>query len=95
MKAAKVKFGIKKVTFHNYTISREVTEPKETNLCPIRNMREPKDITQVRAFLGCNHYINNYMESSPNPHTTSLGKESPDPHRGSKDLIIMTLPFKN
>jgi hypothetical protein len=32
IKAEKVKFGVKKVTFHNYTISSEGVQPKEANL---------------------------------------------------------------
>jgi hypothetical protein len=68
IKAAKVKFGVRKVTFHNYTISSEGVEPKEATLCRIRNFKEPKDISQVRAFLGCcqqlKHYIKDYGDNS-------------------------------
>ncbi len=32
IKAGKVKFGVTKVVFHNYTISNLGTEPKEANL---------------------------------------------------------------
>ena len=46
VKASKVKFGVRKIIFHNYTISAEGTEPKEANLCPIRNMGTPRDIHQ-------------------------------------------------
>ena len=31
IKASKVKFGVREVTFHNYTISAEGTKPKEAN----------------------------------------------------------------
>jgi hypothetical protein len=37
VKASKTKFGVEKVTFHNYTIIKEGTQPKDANLCPIRN----------------------------------------------------------
>ena len=47
VKAPKVKFGVEKVTFHNYTITKEGTKPKEANLCPIRNMEDLKDVHQV------------------------------------------------
>jgi hypothetical protein len=53
VKAAKVKFGVREITFHNYTISQHGMKPKEANLCPIRNMGTLKDIHQVKAFLGC------------------------------------------
>ncbi len=53
VKAAKVKFGVKELTFHNYTISRDGMKPKDANLCPIRNMGIPRDVHQVKAFLGC------------------------------------------
>jgi hypothetical protein len=51
-----------KITFHNYTISAEGTEPKEANLCPIRNMETPRDIHQVRAFLGCCQQLSGYVD---------------------------------
>ncbi len=35
VKASKTKFGVEKVTFHNYTITKEGTQPKDANLCPI------------------------------------------------------------
>jgi hypothetical protein len=41
IKATKVKFGVRKVTFHNYTTSSDGVEPKEPNLCGIRNMLDP------------------------------------------------------
>jgi hypothetical protein len=53
VKASKTKFGMDRITFHNYTISREGTQPKDANLCPIRNMSSLSDVSQVRAFLGC------------------------------------------
>jgi hypothetical protein len=62
VKAAKVKFGISKITFHNYTITAQGTEPKEANLCPIRNMGIPTDVHQVKAFLGCCQQMSSYVE---------------------------------
>ena len=53
VKASKTKFGVEKVTFHNYTITKEGTQPKDANLCPIRNMEYLGDVSQVRAFPGC------------------------------------------
>ena len=62
VKAAKVKFGVSEVTFHNYTISAEGTKPKEENLNPIRNMTQPRDVSQLRAFLGCCQQLSNYVK---------------------------------
>jgi hypothetical protein len=66
IKAAKVKLGVRKVTFHNDTISSEGVKPKEANLCGIRNMKEPKDIHQVRAFLGCCQQLKNFIKDYGN-----------------------------
>ena len=62
VKASKVKFGVRKITFHNYTITAEGTEPKEANLCPIRNATIPTDVHQVKAFLGCCQQMAQYVE---------------------------------
>ncbi len=53
---------VPKVVFHNYTISKQGTEPKEANLCSFANMREPKDMHQLRAFLGCCQQLNQYIK---------------------------------
>jgi hypothetical protein len=62
VKASKVKFGVREVTFHNYTITAEGTKPKEANLCPIRNLGIPVDVHQVKAFLGCCQQMSQYVE---------------------------------
>ncbi len=63
VKAAKVKFGVREITFHNYTISQHGMKPKEANLCPIRrNMGTLKDIHQVKAFLGCCQQMAGYVK---------------------------------
>jgi hypothetical protein len=62
VKAAKLKFGVPEITFHNYTISQFRMKPKEANLCPIRNMVNPKDIHQVKAFLGCCQQMAGYVK---------------------------------
>jgi hypothetical protein len=59
VKAAKVKFGVREITFHNYTISQHGMKPKEANLCPIRNMGTLKDIHQVKnkmEYYQIKHY---------------------------------------
>jgi hypothetical protein len=53
VKASKTKFGMDRITFHNYTITCKGTQPKDANLCSIRNMSSLSDVSQVRAFLGC------------------------------------------
>jgi hypothetical protein len=47
---------VEKVTFHNYSTTKEGTEPKEASLCPActRNVGDLKDAHQVKAFSeGC------------------------------------------
>jgi hypothetical protein len=53
---------VEKVTFHNYSITREGTQPKNANLCPIRNMTSLSDVSQVRAFLGCCQQMSQYIK---------------------------------
>ena len=53
---------MEKVTFHNYTITCEGTQPKDANLCPIRNMISLSDVSQVRAFLGCCQQMSQYIK---------------------------------
>jgi hypothetical protein len=62
VKASKTKFGMDRITFHNYTISCEGTRPKDANLCPIRNMSSLSDVSQVRAFLGCCQQMSQYIK---------------------------------
>ena len=62
VKAAKIKFGVREVTFHNYTISEHGMKPKDANLCSIRNLGIPTDVTQVRAFLGCAQQMAGYCK---------------------------------
>jgi hypothetical protein len=57
-----VKFGVREIIFHNYTISQHGMKPKEANLCPIRNMGTLKDIHQVKAFLGCCQQMAGYVK---------------------------------
>ncbi len=62
VKASKTKFGVKKITFLNYTITCEGTQPKDANLCPIRNMVSLSDVSQVRAFLECCQQMLQYIK---------------------------------
>ena len=60
VKASKLIFGVSEISFHNYTISKEQTRPKDENLCPIRNMSTPRSVTELKAFLGCTQQMSQY-----------------------------------
>ncbi len=62
IKPALVKFGVKKIAFHNYTITAEGITPKDVNLCTIRNLKIPSDVSMVRAFLGCSQLMSGYCK---------------------------------
>ncbi len=84
VKAAKLKFGVKEVVFHNYTISKEGTAPKAVNICAFANMAEPKDMHQVRDFLGCCQQLNQYIKdygiiAKPLHNITKKGAKGPPP----------------
>jgi hypothetical protein len=61
VKASKVQFGVEKITFHNYTINGLITKPKQANLCPIRNFGIPRDVHQIKAFMGMCQQLNSYV----------------------------------
>ena len=93
VKASKTKFGVEKVTFHNYTITREGTQPKDANLCPIRNMTSLTDVSQVRAFLGCcqqmSQYIKGYgITASPLHGLTKKARAFPKPWIKGEDYDL-------
>ena len=93
IKAAKVKFGVRSITFHNYIISEHGTEPKEANLCTIRNLKSLKDIHQIRAFLGCcqqlSHYIKDYgIIAKPLHNITKKGAKCPPPWIEGSDYDV-------
>ena len=84
VKASKVKFGISKITFHNYTITASGTEPKEANLFPIKNMKIHTDVHQVKAYLRCCQQLSQYVEkyvhiAGPLHHFTRKGVVFPKP----------------
>ena len=60
VKASKLIFGVREISFHNYTISKNQTRPKDENLCPIRNMSTPRSVTELKAFLGCTQQMSQY-----------------------------------
>jgi hypothetical protein len=58
VKASKVEFGVKEITFHNYRViggegpMANTTTPKDKTLDPIRYCVIPQTVTQLKAFLG-------------------------------------------
>ena len=62
VKASKAKFGVEEITFHNYLINSTSTRPKQANLCPIRNFGIPRDVHQVKSFLGMAQQLSQYIE---------------------------------
>ena len=90
VKAGKLKFGVREVVFHNYTISKEGTAPKAVNISAFANMAEPKDMHQVRAFLGCCQQLNQYIRdygnmAKPLHNITKKGAKGPPPWIESTD----------
>jgi hypothetical protein len=84
VKASKTKFGMGRITFHNYTITCEGTQLKDANLCHIRNMSSLSDVSQVRAFLGCcqrrSQYIKEYgIMAAPLHGLTKKARAFPKP----------------
>ena len=99
IKAGKVKFGVDKLVFHNYTISKHGTEPKEANLCSFLNMREPNDMHQLRAFLGCCQQLNQYIKdygiiAKPLHNITKKGAKGPPPWVKGTDYDLAFLKLK-
>jgi hypothetical protein len=41
---------------------KEGTAPKAVNVCAFAKMKEPKDMHQLRAFLGCCQQLNQYIK---------------------------------
>jgi hypothetical protein len=79
-------FGVEKITFHNYTITAEGVTPKEVNLCTIRNLKIPTDVSMVRAFLGCSQLMSGYCKdlqiiSAPLHKLTKKSSAFPKPIR--------------
>ena len=62
VKASKMVFGVTEVSFHNYTISKDQTRPKDENLDPIKNCAIPESVTNVKAFLGCTQQMSQYCQ---------------------------------
>ncbi len=51
VKARKLIFGVREISFHNYTISKDQTRPKDEKLCPIRNMFTPRSVTELKGGI--------------------------------------------
>ncbi len=84
VKAGKLKFGVPEVIFHNYTIYQDGTGPEAVNVCAFAKMAEPKDMHQLRAFLGCCQQLNQYIKdygiiAKPLHNITKKGAKGPPP----------------
>jgi hypothetical protein len=62
IKASKAKFGVEEITINNYTINATQTKTKQANLCPIRNFGIPRDVHQVKAFMGMCQQLHQYVQ---------------------------------
>jgi hypothetical protein len=51
VKASKLIFGVREISFHNYTISKDQTRPKDENLCPIRNIVHSQERDRAQGIL--------------------------------------------
>jgi len=60
--AAKCVFGKKEVDYLGFTIHRQGTKPLATRIEAVNNMSKPKDINELRHFLGI---INFYRRFTP------------------------------
>jgi hypothetical protein len=82
-----------KIIFHNYTISERGVKAKDANLCSIRNLGIPGDITQVRVFLGCAQQMAGYCKdlqiiSAPLQNLTKKTTQFPRPWLEGTDYDI-------
>ena len=99
VKAGKLKFGVSEVIFHNYTISKEGTAPKAVNVCAFAKMAEPKDMHQLRAFLGCCQQLNQYIKdygiiAKPLHNITKKGAKGPPPWIKGSDYDLAFIKLK-
>jgi hypothetical protein len=50
VKARKLIFGVSEISFHNYTIYKDQTRPKDEKLFSIWNMSTPRRATELMSF---------------------------------------------
>lgn len=63
LKASKCKFGLSKVEYLGHMVSGDGIELSESKRDAIRNVREPSDVGQLRAFLGLANYFREFIPS--------------------------------
>jgi hypothetical protein len=63
LKASKCRFGLSKVEYLGHMVSGEGIELSESKRSAIRNVREPSDVGQLRAFLGLANYFREFIPS--------------------------------
>jgi hypothetical protein len=90
---------VPEVVFHNYTISKEGTSPKAVNVCAFAKMTEPRDMHQVRAFLGCCQQLNQYIRdygiiAKPLHNITKKGAKGPPPWIKGSDYDLAFIRLK-
>ncbi len=62
MNPAKVYIGMKKAKFYGFNLSEKGLSPAESNLDPIRKMRQPQDRSEVRSVLGVFNQFRNFIK---------------------------------
>ena len=85
VKASKMIFGVTEISFHNYTISKDQTRPKDENLDPIKNCAIPENVTNVKAFLGCTQQMANYCQY--------YGLVAAPLHELTRDKVVFPKPW--
>ena len=97
LKASKCKFGLKKVHYLGHIISHDGVEPDPDKIKSIMDTEPPKDIKQLRTFLGLTGYyrrfIKNYSELAQ-PFTSLLRKGAHFSWDSKKDLHFKELKDK-
>ena len=78
-------FGVTEISFHNYTISKDQTRPKDENLDPIRNCAIPESVTNVKAFLGCTQQMAHYCQY--------YGLVAAPLHELTRDKVVFPKPW--
>ena len=85
VKASKMIFGVTEISFHNYTISKDQTRPKDENLDPIKNCAIPESVTNVKAFLGCTQQMAHYCQY--------YGLVAAPLHELTRDKVVFPKPW--
>jgi hypothetical protein len=85
VKASKMIFGVTEISFHNYTMSKDQTRPKDENLDPIKNCAIPESVTNVKAFLDCTQQMAH--------HCQRCGLAAAPLHELTRDKVVFPKPW--